>query len=52
MRLLVFSWFAVTKLGELYDQRDLTVMMDCELPGNPSPEEFMRLGPLQKVELK
>jgi N-acetyltransferase B complex (NatB) non catalytic subunit len=35
--------------SELYDQRDLTVMMDCELPGNPLPEEFTRIGPLQKV---
>ena len=36
---------------EFYDNRDLTVMMDCEFPGNPSPEEFTRLGPLQKVRL-
>jgi len=36
-------------LDELYDQRDLAVMMDCELPGNQSPDEFTSLGPLQKV---
>jgi hypothetical protein len=33
----------------LHDQRDLTVMMDCEFPGDPLPEEFTRIGPLQKV---
>ena len=34
---------------EMWDQRDLTVMMDCERPGNPSPEDFSRVGPLQRV---
>lgn len=34
---------------QLWDQRDITVMMDCELPGSPSPEEFTRIGPLQGV---
>jgi len=34
---------------ELWDQRDLTVMTDCELPGDPSPEEFTRIGPLERV---
>ena len=35
-------------LDTLCDQRDLTVMMDCEFPGNPIPEEFTRFGPLPK----
>jgi len=35
---------------ELWDQRDLTVMTDCELPGLPSPEEFTRFGPLERVQ--
>jgi hypothetical protein len=26
-------------------------MMDCELPGNPSPEKYTSIGPLQKVRL-
>jgi len=40
---------SIFNVDDLYDQRDLTVMMDCELPGNPLPEEFTRLGPLQKA---
>jgi N-terminal acetyltransferase B complex non-catalytic subunit len=35
---------------ELWDQRDLTVMTDCELPGHPSLEEFTRIGPLERVQ--
>lgn len=36
-------------VDQLWDQRDLTVMTNCELPGNPSPEDFTRPGPLQRV---
>lgn len=43
------SYVLVVIIEELYDQRDVTVFMDCELPGNPSPEEFTRIWPLQKV---
>ena len=35
-------------IDELSDQRDVDVMMNCELPENPTPEEFTRIGPLQK----
>jgi hypothetical protein len=35
----------------LYDQRDLTVMMYCEMRGRPTPEDFTGLGPFQGVPL-
>ena len=37
-------------VDELFDQRDLTVMTNCELPVNSSPEVFTRVGPFQKVQ--
>jgi len=36
----------------LYDQRDLMVMMYCEMHGMPGPEDFTGLGPFQGVALR